>query len=129
MEWSPSRIIRWAAKIGPHCAKVTEQIIGSRQHPEQGYRACLGIIRLSRAYSFSRVEAACRRALLLQVGSYQSIKSILKSGKDQEPLPIEVPPASSCSIHHQNVRGPEYYARQQRAEELTMVQEGGGMSI
>ena len=99
----------WAGTIGPHCAKVAAQIIKSRQHPEQGYRACLGIMRLSKGYSEPRVEAACRRALAMDVCSYRSIKSILKTGKDSEPLPGDGAALMTCDRHHRNVRGKDYY--------------------
>jgi len=112
LEWSPSRIIKWAGEIGPYCAQAAEEIIKSRQHPEQGYRACLGIVRLAKSYEASRVNAACHRALVLEVCTYQSIKSILKSGKDSEPLPGDGAALMGCSVHHQNVRGKAYYNTQ-----------------
>jgi transposase len=124
LEWTPSRIIRWAGTIGPSCASCAEHIISARMHPEQGYRACLGIIRLSKSYEYSRVEAACARALALDVCSYQSIKSILKSGKDREPLPGEDRVVSMCNSHHINVRGAEYYAQQTLAGAVH-AQKGG----
>ncbi len=127
LEWSPSRIIRWAQKIGPHCATVAQQIIEGRDHPEQGYRACLGIIRLSRSYESPRVEAACRRALALDVCSYRSIHSILKTGKDREPLPGEQATVPVCNRHHENIRGAAYYAQQAPAEPSLVAEEGGAM--
>jgi transposase len=117
LDWTPSRIIRWAGEIGPNCATVAGEIIQSRQHPEQGYRACLGIVRLSKSYELSRVDAACRRALALHVCSYRSIKSILKTGKDREALPGEKPVVTACNSHHQNIRGRDYYAEQETVEQ------------
>ena len=109
-EWSPERIISWAQKTGEHTAKVVEHILSSRAHVEQGYRSCLGIMRLGKAYSEQRLEAACKRACFLRSYSYKSIKSILKENLDKEPLPddkkdkvVEILP------HHQNVRGANYY--------------------
>jgi transposase len=125
LDWSPSRIIRWAGKIGPHCAAAAEQIIEGRDHPEQGYRACLGIIRLSRSYEFARVDAACRRALALDVCSYRSIHSILKTGKDREALPGEQPIVQVCNRHHPNVRGREYYAQESFGEPCLVTEKGG----
>jgi len=125
LEWSPSRIIRWAGKIGPSCAAAASRIIESRAHPEQGYRACLGIIRLSKSYEPVRVEAACRRALALDVCSYGSIQSILRSGKDREALPGEEPVRTACRRHHQNVRGAEYYALRETANEPAVAGKGG----
>jgi len=108
LEWTPSRILTWAGKIGPDCALAAESLIVSRQHPEQAYRSALGIIRLAKGYTDARVNAACRRAMTLDVCSFRSIQSILKTGKDQEeakPAPVGVP-----SVHHKNVRGSGYYA-------------------
>ncbi|NQU39839.1 MAG: IS21 family transposase [Lentisphaerae bacterium] len=125
MEWSPSRITQWAGTIGSHCALAAEEIIRSRQHPEQGYRACLGLVRLSKSYEASRVDAACHRALALEVCTYQSIISILKTGKDSEPLPGDGADLMGCNVHHQNVRGKAYYSTQNdtpKREDLTHAQ-------
>jgi transposase len=105
-EWTPSRIIQWAEKTGPETAAVVEHILSSRAHPEQGYRSCLGIFSLAKKYSQERVEAACRRAVAIKAYSYKSVKSILDTGFDQQPLPEkkEVKP-----IEHENIRGEGYY--------------------
>lgn len=108
LEWTPSRIIAWAGKIGPDCARAVETIIATRQHPEQGYRSALGVIRLAKGYTDTRVNAACRRAVILDVCAFRSIKSILQTGKDQEVL--EELPAGTPVVHHANVRGAGYYA-------------------
>ena len=108
LEWTPSRLVRWAGSIGPHCARAVERILKSKEHPEQGYRACLGVMRLAKSYTSGRVEAACRRAVRLDVCSYRSIKNILESGKDAEELPDETLEAS-CVRPHENVRGGGYY--------------------
>jgi transposase len=63
-----------------------EQILDSRQYPEQGYRSCLGIIRLSRDYTAPRLEKACQRALAIRAYSYRSVVSILKARLDQQPV-------------------------------------------
>ncbi len=118
LDWSPSRIIEWAKKTGPHCAAVAQHIIESRDHPQQGYRACLGIMRLGKKYGTERLEAACRRAWVLDVRSYQSIKSILKTGKEAETLPGEEPVQRSCRKHHRNVRGADYYAQLMQEAEM-----------
>ncbi|MFZ4397757.1 MAG: IS21 family transposase [Kiritimatiellia bacterium] len=116
LAWTPSRIIHWAGTIGPHCAEAVQKVIDSRPHPEQGYRAALGIIRLAKGYTALRVDAACRRALALDVCRYQSIQSILKSGKDMEALLTDAPIVTLCRTYHQNVRGAQYYAEQQTEE-------------
>lgn len=106
LEWTPSRIISWAGTVGPHCAAVVKWIIESKPHPEQGYRSCLGLLRLTKSYGDERVESACRRALRYQTCSYRSIKSILAAKLDMQPLREDEP---TVVIEHENVRGPRYY--------------------
>ena len=106
-EWTPARIIAWAAKTGPATARLTEAILAARRHPEQGFRSCLGIVRLGNRYGAERVEAACARALAVRAHSYRSVESILRAGLDRQPLPVEAPPRTHPG--HDNVRGPGYY--------------------
>ena len=106
LEWTPGRIVQWAQKTGPSCAELVRQILESKPHPEQGYRACLGIIRLGKAAGQDRLEAACRRALHFGTCSYRSVDSILKHRLDQQPLEPELPWSSP---DHANVRGRAYY--------------------
>jgi transposase len=106
-EWTPQRMIGWAHKIGVATADVIERVLAARRHPQQGYRAALGILRLAKHYTPARLEAACARALAIGATSYRSIESILKNGLDQAPLPEATP--RSSSLTHENIRGPEYY--------------------
>lgn len=64
--WTPLRLIEWARKIGPATAEVVERILAGNHHPEQGYRSCLGIIRLGDQYPKPRVEAASQKLLQAQ---------------------------------------------------------------
>lgn len=64
LQWTPSRIVEWAAKTGPQTAALVERVLASKPHPEMGYRACLGFIRLADQYTAPRMEAAAQRALL-----------------------------------------------------------------
>ena len=106
LEWTPSRILNWAQKVGPSTAQLLERIMAERPLPEQGYRACLGILRLSKTYGEERVEKASKRALPFRFHSYGSVESILKKGLDDQPLP-EV--SSESLPLHENVRGSHYY--------------------
>jgi transposase len=106
LEWTPSRLVDWARKTGPQCAKVVEQILQSKPHPEQGFRSCLGIIRLGKGVGAERLEAACARALRFGTCSYRSIKSILETGLDKQDPQPELPLQSPA---HENVRGQVYY--------------------
>ena len=106
-EWTPRRLINWASKTGEATATLIEQLLATYPHPEHGYRACLGIMRLAKSYGDERLEAACRRAVAIGSYRYQSIKSILKNGLDRSELPT--PPKEREPIAHANIRGPEYY--------------------
>jgi transposase len=114
LEWTPSRIIGWAQKTGPHTSELTRQILESRPHPEQGYRACLGLLRLGEAYSPERLEAACHRALKIGGRSYQSVKSILKNGLDQ--IPVEEQTQRALPQDHDHIRGGSYYAAENHGD-------------
>ena len=105
--WTPERLIKWATKTGPATEKLVETVLGLRQHPQQAYRSCLGILRLGKSYGDKRLEAACRRALTLGCYSYQSIESILKKRLDEQPL--EISQELELSLTHDNIRGHEYY--------------------
>jgi transposase len=108
LEWTPSRIIGWAETIGPHTAALVEAILADRPHPEQGYRSCLGILRLAKRYSPARLEAACARAGSVAARSYRHVDSILKHGLDRVVLPPAAP-ALALPLAHDHVRGPQYY--------------------
>jgi transposase len=110
-EWSPGRFIQWANKIGPATAQVVEKILASRPYPEQAFKACLGVIRLGRAYGPERVEAAAKRAIKYNACSYRSMNAILASSLDRQPDPESLPSKDGqmCLPFHQNIRGQEYY--------------------
>jgi transposase len=107
LEWTPSRIIRWAEKTGPWTAELIRGVMESRPHPEQGYRACLGIIRLGNRFGTERLEAASKRAVHIHAFSFHSVHSILKTGLDRQPLPTSSP--TIPGRRHQNLRGASYY--------------------
>ncbi len=113
--WTPSRLIAWGRKTGPHAAAFIERLLESRPHPEQGYRSCLGLMKLLRAYSAERLEAACRRALDIGTLSCRSVKSILTTGLDQ--AGNEEQPTLSLPSEHAHIRGPEYYTNLHNGKE------------
>jgi transposase len=114
LEWTPSRIVAWAEKTGPRTAELARRILESKPHPEQGYRACLGLMRLGETYTPERLEAACNRALTIQGISYRSVKSILQSGLDQLPLAEQMP--LTLPQNHEHIRGGLYYAAAAKGE-------------
>ena len=106
-DWTPERFIKWAEKTGPATAKTITTILYSRKHPQQGYRSCLGILRLGKSYGDERLEAACSRALLLGTHRYKSIESILKNNLDSKTIPESQ--EMNLPEDHENIRGPSYY--------------------
>ena len=107
-EWSPSRLIQWAATIGRSTEALVTTILKSRPHPEQGYRSCLGLLRLAKRHGPDRLDAACARAVVAGARSYRHVESILKHGLDRLPLDT-VAPTRDPRPQHANVRGPAYY--------------------
>ena len=106
-EWSPQRLERWAATIGPATVQLILKVVAARQHPQQAYRSCLGILRLDNSYGKHRLNAACQRALTLGTHSYKSIESILRHGLDRQPLAPQT--EAALPDDHDNIRGPSYY--------------------
>jgi len=104
--WNSQRFLDWAAKIGPHTEAAVEHTLRSRAHPQQGYRAALGLLRLAKTYGNERLEAACERAFRLHAVTYRSIDSILKNNLDRKP---RTPAQATLPLDHANVRGPDYY--------------------
>ena len=106
-EWTPERLATWAAKTGPATAQLIAAILAGRPHPQQGYRACLGVLRLGKSCGEARLELACARALALGAHSYKSVAAILKRHLEDQPLTA---PAQTPAIEHDNIRGDQYYA-------------------
>ena len=106
-QWTPDRLIRWAQSIGLTTAALIARILDARRHPQQGFRAALGILRLSKHYGEARLEAACTRALAIGATNYRSVESILKNRLDMNPLPEQS--SATLPLFHDNIRGPDYY--------------------
>lgn len=107
-DWTPSRILAAAAHVGPSARALCAAILAERPHPEQGFRSCLGIMRLCKRYGDSRVENACARSIAVHVRSYRSVESMLRHGLDQVPLTAATAPAATTT-EHENIRGRDYY--------------------
>jgi transposase len=113
VEWTPQRLVCWAQLSGPSVATVVETILSRHIHAQQGFRSCLGILRLGQRYGGQRLEAACRRALAIGAASYRSVRSILEHRLDMQlelgnPEPVPQRPAL-----HENLRGAAYYGREE----------------
>jgi len=106
LEWSPSRIISWAGKTGLSTQRMVTEIMQRRSHPEQGFRSCLGVMRLAKRYTPMRLENACQRAVAIGAYTFKNVESILKNGLDKQPLtPVE----NRQAAVHPNIRGSRYY--------------------
>lgn len=108
-EWNPQRLLRWATDIGPHTAAVIQHMLGGRQHPQQTYRRCLGVLNMARRYGKDRLEAACACAIELKAANYQFIASTLKNGLESATIERPAAAQTELPLMHANVRGPSYY--------------------
>jgi transposase len=105
-EWTPGGLIAAGEKIGPSAAAFFQAVIAARPHPEQGFRTCLGILSLVRSYDNARVDAACRRGILIKARSVASVRSILKNGLDRAFLDET---SDHQPLRHGNIRGQGYF--------------------
>jgi len=103
-DWNPQRFINWAKNTGENVELVIRTVLQSRQHPEQSFKACLGILSLAKKYDKERLDKACEKAIYFQYYSYRGIKNILENNLENyqedifQPLP-----------DHTNIRGNQYY--------------------
>ena len=105
IQWNSERFKQWAGKIGEHTVTVVETILATHKVEQQGYRACMALLKLSEQYSPERLEAACAKALFYTPRpTYKGIQTILKSGQDK---PETHPPATGSE--HGFTRGADYY--------------------
>ncbi|OFX22340.1 MAG: integrase [Anaeromyxobacter sp. RBG_16_69_14] len=108
VEWTPERLTDWATKTGPQTAALVEAIMASKGHPQQGFKACLGVLRLAKQYPAQRIERAAARALHFRTLNSGSVASMLKNNLDQLPLPGQEEPQQALPLH-ENIRGGRYY--------------------
>jgi transposase len=105
-EWTPERLVSWAAGTGKATAQVVEAILSRKLFPEHGFNSCMGVISLGKRFTKERLEAACERALYIKGVNYRSIKSILENNLDQKPL---LKQQELLPVTHENIRGTDYY--------------------
>jgi transposase len=105
-EWTPERFQRWGRSIGPNTEGLIIAILAHRPHPEQGFRTCLGVMRLLRGVEPARAERVAARAVEIGALNYKSIASILANNLDRR---LSTPSAGETVIVHANIRGPRYF--------------------
>jgi transposase len=107
-KWTPERVVRWAQTLGPNTAAFADALMKSKPHPEQGFRACLGVIRLEKSFGKDRLDAACAKALSAGAFSYHSVKSLLEKNLETAAPTLDLGPLPA----HDNIRGGAYYAQE-----------------
>jgi len=106
-QWNAERFLSWAQGIGENTVAVVGAILASRKIEQQGYKACMALLKLADKYSIDRLENACKRALSYTPNpSFKSIQTILATGQDKI---TEVPPTPDTSSEFGFTRGAEYY--------------------
>lgn len=105
---SKDRFLAWAHRIGPETVEQVESIFEGKRFEEQAFRSIKGIQQLSTRYGSERLEQAAKRANTFNLLGYRRLKSILKHHYDQ--LPDDAPESLTTPIHHDNLRGPDYYS-------------------
>ena len=112
LEWTPERIEKWAEKVGPFTRTLVSEILSKWPHPQQGFRSALGVLKLAKKVGEARMEAASQHALANHAFSYRSVKSILETGLDRLPQTAAAPERPNGT--HKNVRGQQYYRREEQ---------------
>lgn len=114
-EWTPSRLIHWGNTLGQEVGTLFEEIMKTRPHPEQGFRSCLGIMRLAKIHGNDRLSKACERALSLRSYSYRTVKNILAHKLEAADSPL---PEKRSDIRHEHLRGASYYQPEEETASL-----------
>lgn len=104
-QWSPERFESWAKSIGAEVAQVISNVPGSRKHPEQAYKACMGILSLAQEHGDQRLNRVCGRANRLETSALKTIRNMIKLELEEERQPQLFAPLTD----HENIRGSEYY--------------------
>lgn len=108
-QWTPGRLKDWAQKLGPDVLGFTQQLLDTKQHPEQAYRACLGLLNMERDYGAQRLNAACHRAMSCGGRRVGNVRSILQTGLDKVPLTPEKEQETRVTVSHENIRGADFF--------------------
>lgn len=105
-DWHPQKFINWGNNIDPIVAKFITFLLEQKQHPEQSYKSCLGVLTMEKKVGKERLINACKRALEYGVYNYKAIDNILKRNLD---IYTENQNQESTLPDHNNIRGEEYY--------------------
>ena len=118
-EWTPSRLIHWGKTLGDEVGRLFDEIMKARPHPEQGFRSCLGIMRLAKVHGDERLKKACERALALKSYSYRTVRNILAHKLEAASSTV---PEKRSDIRHEHLRGASYYRPEEESASLNGLQ-------
>jgi hypothetical protein len=107
-DWNPQRFISWAESIDKYVKEFICLILDKKQHPEQSYKSCLGILSLEKKYTRKRLINACTMALEFGVYNYKIVQNILEKEMDMYQINTEEKETPEMP-DHQNIRGENYY--------------------
>jgi transposase len=103
-EWTPERFRRWGRSIGPNTEGLVLAILANRPHPEQGFRTCLGVLRLFKDFGPRHAEMIAAEAVARGALTYKSIAALIAAQRDRH-----APAPDTVVIDHPNLRGPGYF--------------------
>ena len=113
VQWNGEQFIQWGGKVGIYTQTVVRAILSSYKVEQQGYKSCMGLLKLADKYTPERLENACKRVLkYTPCPSLKNIQAILSSGQDK--VVPEQQAAANPSSQYGFTRGAEYYGRGNR---------------
>lgn len=105
-KWSPERLLRWGSQVGAATQEVVNRLLMSKAHPAQANRSCLGLLNLTKKYGDTRLEQACKDALMVNKSYLRFIRNLLENHREGL---LSTSSESTPDIQHSNVRGPNCY--------------------
>ena len=104
--WNPEKFIKWASQMGESVKTFIERLLESKEHPQQAFKSCMGVLQLSKGYKPEDLEIICNRALEYNSISFKFIKNSLKNNihktEQENTNEIKLP-------FHENIRGKKNY--------------------
>jgi len=106
-DWNPEKFLSWAASIDEDVMIYISKVLEQKQHPEQAYKACVGILSFVKKVGTARLIKACKRGLAYGVYNYGIIERILEKELDKHDVPDKAEQRQMPL--HDNIRGENYY--------------------
>ena len=106
--WSGEKFRNWAANLGPEVLMAVNYLLDSKQHEQQAYKSCMGILSLAKKNNSEDLNQACRKAMNYGRVSYREIKLYLEEIVRQQKIDYR----NSNLIHfdsHENLRNTVIY--------------------